>query len=250
MKTSEQIDKISAALAKAQGVMENPIKNRTAKIQTKSGKEYSYNYADLPVCVDTVRKVLSDNELAAVAMTSDDGKQPILTMRLIHSSGQWFESSIILFGSNEKEIAACHTYYRRYLFMGLTGIAGDEDTDGPMEGFYEDRNKNNNSKNMYPEKTRQNNKPINEPPKPKVESKPNVKGFTLTPVMQAEIKVLAEKIGMNKDTFLPLLKEITKKESSEYWTEEDYKAVMGELKRRLDPEYALDQAMLNMPDRL
>lgn len=143
MKTSEQIEKLAEALSKAQGQMENPEKNRKATIkgETKTGKpfEYSYNYADLPATIDAARKALSENGLSHFATLHENGEDVIMTMRLMHSSGQWIESGLSLTGSDDKTLAASQTFCRRYLFMALTGIAGDEDTDGPMEGQYRDR---------------------------------------------------------------------------------------------------------------
>lgn len=55
-------------------------------------------------------------------------------MRLLHSSGQWIESSLALPATSDpKALAANLTYSRRYLFVALVGVAGDDDLDGEPE---------------------------------------------------------------------------------------------------------------------
>lgn len=134
MKTSESIAELSAALAKAQAQLKNPEKNRTAKIPTKSGGSYQYHYADLPSTYDAVRKALSENGLSHASGTTRETSETILSMRLMHASGEWIESSLPLPASHDpKALAANLTYFRRYLFIALVGIAGDDDVDGEPE---------------------------------------------------------------------------------------------------------------------
>jgi hypothetical protein len=131
MKCSDQIDKISEALAKAQGAMRNPEKNQTAEIVMKSGGQYSYRYADLPSIYDCARQALSENGLAhasTIEHTAELGMH--LCMRLIHSSGQWYESVYPLPNDgDDKTLAGKITYGRRYLFTALTGLAAEDDLD-------------------------------------------------------------------------------------------------------------------------
>lgn len=135
MRTSTEIDKLADALAKAQGEMKNPEKNKTAKIPTKSGSSYQYNYADLPAVFDAAKESLAKNGLAHIATIDELDKSLVLVMRLAHSSGQWIESVYPLpNGGDDKALAASITYGRRYLFTALTGIAADEDTDSQPEG--------------------------------------------------------------------------------------------------------------------
>lgn len=143
MKTSEQVNELFTALAKAQGEMKNPEKNKTATIPTKAGGSYSYNYADLPVTYDVAREALSKNGLSHFAATSMVDGCLVLQMRVAHSSGQWVESEVALPDSGDpKSLAANLTYFRRYLFTAIVGLAADEDTDSDPENDsakYQDR---------------------------------------------------------------------------------------------------------------
>ena len=59
---SESIKELATALAKVQAGIKPVKKDKTAKIPTKSGGSYSYNYADLSSVWDTCRDPLSSNE--------------------------------------------------------------------------------------------------------------------------------------------------------------------------------------------
>jgi hypothetical protein len=145
MKTSEQINEIAAALSKAQGEIRNPEKNKTVekKGTSKAGKPYDYSfmYADLPSTYDKNREVLAKYNLCHIAATEVFEKYTLLSSRLIHSSGQWFESSLPVPDGGPEDIAGDLTFYRRYLYNGLIGIAGEDDLDD---------NQRNKTKNHSP----------------------------------------------------------------------------------------------------
>lgn len=134
MRTSTEINLISEALAKAQGELKNPEKNQTAKIPTKTGGSYSYNYADLPHTLDTIRGPLAKHGLSHTAGLESHAGGLILFVRLMHVSGQWIESDVgFPSGNDPKLLAANITYFRRYLLTALVGIAADDDLDSEPE---------------------------------------------------------------------------------------------------------------------
>jgi hypothetical protein len=119
MKTSEQISELAAALAKAQGMMDNAVMNRI-------NPHFKSKYADLAAIFDAARKPLSANGLAIV-QTIGDG---VLHTRLLHTSGQWIASEHPLpMSGRPQEIGSALTYARRYSLSALIGIAADEDDD-------------------------------------------------------------------------------------------------------------------------
>ena len=119
MNTSEQISELAAALAAAQGMMQNAIMNRT-------NPHFKTKYADLSSVLNAARKPLSANGLAIV-QTIGDG---ILHTRLLHTSGQWIASEHPLpMSGKPQEIGSALTYARRYSLSALIGIAADEDDD-------------------------------------------------------------------------------------------------------------------------
>lgn len=124
MKTSEQIGEIAAALAKAQGQIQ------AAKADSEN-PHYKSKYADLASVWDACRVPLSTNALSiAQVVERDDVKLNIVT-RLMHSSGQWIESTLplILQRQDMQSLGASITYGRRFGLAAMCGIA-QEDDDG------------------------------------------------------------------------------------------------------------------------
>ena len=236
MRTSSNTNEIAAALAKAQGEIKIAIKD-------SNNPFFKSKYADLVTIVKASRDALSKNALAVIQGLSAKDQDWILETRLEHSSGQWYETDFPIYikEKTSQAIGSAVTYGKRYSLAAIIGVVSDdEDDDGETAVG---RGKIYSKPHI--------NTPVNTPGMPvkKEEPKPNVKGFAMSAVQKAEIKILAEHAGMMKDTFLPFLREVTGKESSEYWTESDYNKAVKALKDHLDPEKALDIAMLNMPDR-
>jgi hypothetical protein len=132
MRTSETINELATALAKAHGEMKNPVKNKTVTVKPRdSGREYKFSYAELPAVLDAITPALTANGLAIVQamITMTDGLH--LTTRLLHASGQWIESCCPLVAdlSRPQTIGSALTYLRRYSITALLNIASDEDDD-------------------------------------------------------------------------------------------------------------------------
>jgi len=131
---SEQVDKLMAALAKAQASMENPIKNKQVDIPLKTGGKKKYQYADLASIRDHARKALGENGLCIVHQTVPDMGGLSLKSTLFHESGQWTASLWPLnSGVGPQELGIQLTYGRRYNTTGLLHLAAEDDTDGDAE---------------------------------------------------------------------------------------------------------------------
>lgn len=133
-----EFDKIAAALAKAQARMTNPPKTKTAKVYRSKDKgggfSHSYQYADLADVLDHVRGPLAENGLAIIQIVTPG----MLITRLVHESGQWFESNYPLpqTAIDPQAMGSAITYARRYSICPLLGIAGetDDDAEKAMDG--------------------------------------------------------------------------------------------------------------------
>lgn len=126
--TSDSIQEIGTALAKAQGEMEN---------LEKSGKNPAFKneggarpYSTLSNVLDEVRPKLSKHGIAIlqVPTNGDDGSVGIVT-RLIHSSGQWMEGTLFVKPAQftAQGVGSVLTYLRRYTLMAMAGVAPDDD---------------------------------------------------------------------------------------------------------------------------
>jgi hypothetical protein len=130
MNTSESINEIATALAKAQGEIRNPHKS-------KDNPHFRSKYADIADGLEIARPVLSKHGLAIIQATEllDDGFV-VMRTRLIHTSGQFVEG-LYPVGRLTKhtELGAGMTYAKRQSLFALIGIAGDtDDMDGADTG--------------------------------------------------------------------------------------------------------------------
>ena len=183
MKTSEQIDAISAALAKAQGEIANPTKG-------SENPHFRSHYADLSAGINAVRDCLSANGIAYVQATRLDGGVLMLDTRLAHSGGQWIESEFPVCSFPEKPqiVGSALTYARRYALFALAGIAGEDD-DG-------------NAANAAETPVRQRQTPPKPPEMPAEELKARMLGAIQAAKTPAELEKLSARVAEN-ETRLP-----------------------------------------------
>lgn len=117
---SDDIGKLAAALAIAQGEMEGAKK-------TAKNPFFKSNYADLQSVWDAVRAPLSKNGLCIIQTV--EGSELVTT--LCHSSGQWIRGALVMTPQKKdpQGIGSAITYARRYSVEAICGI-GREDDDG------------------------------------------------------------------------------------------------------------------------
>ena len=127
MNTSDQINEIAAALAKAQTQIEHAAKDR-------QNPAFRQSYATLAAVDDAARPHLAANGIAVVsAPTYDDARKVVsVETRLIHSSGQWLGTSCSapVAKADAQGIGSAITYLRRYTLSALAGVAPGDDDDG------------------------------------------------------------------------------------------------------------------------
>lgn len=126
---SEQIDLISAALAKAQGEMDHAAKGR-------QNPHLRNRYSTLADVLDACRDPLAKAGIAVIQQPHLDGDVVTVRTTLAHSSGQWFACELSApIGDNKgvtraQAIGSVITYLRRYGLSALAVIASDDDDDG------------------------------------------------------------------------------------------------------------------------
>lgn len=122
VKTSENINELAAALAKAQAEMKNARLN-------KVNPHFKSRYADLAEIRDTVTPALAKNGIAVVngMDTAENGIQVVT--RLIHASGQWVESRFPIAYDKPQTMGSAITYGKRYNLSAIVNIAADDDDD-------------------------------------------------------------------------------------------------------------------------
>lgn len=127
MKKSESIIELAKALAKFQGEVKQPKKD-------KSNPFFKSTYVDLAGVVDAITETSSKNGLSFMqhALTGDNGEVGVITI-VLHESGEYIESSPIFakpMKPGPQEVGSVLTYLKRYSLASAFGITSEVDDDG------------------------------------------------------------------------------------------------------------------------
>jgi hypothetical protein len=130
MNRSDNINELTAALAKAQGEIKGAVKDAT-------NPHFRSSYADLQSVWDAIREPLSKNALCVMQFpsTSPDGEIIVETM-LSHDSGQWVSSELRMHPAQDtpQAFGSAITYARRYALQAVAGVAPMDDDGEAAEG--------------------------------------------------------------------------------------------------------------------
>jgi len=121
---SKNIGQLALALSKAQGEF-------SAAIKDKKNPFFKSNFADLSSVIEASRDALVRNEIAVMQFPSGNEMRTYLTTKIVHSSGEWLESTIACVPQKQdiQSIGGTLTYLRRYSLASILGIT-QEDDDG------------------------------------------------------------------------------------------------------------------------
>jgi hypothetical protein len=121
MQRSEELNELFAALAIAQGQIEDAAKSRKNDF-------YKSSYADLSSVRFAIRQPLADNGLSISQWDSVvPGGVEVLTV-LGHKSGQWMSGTLFMPVKHEPHpIGSGISYARRYSLMSIMNLAADDD---------------------------------------------------------------------------------------------------------------------------
>lgn len=121
---------LAEALVAFQAEMPTVHKGKTAKVETKTGPGYRYTYADLADIMAAAAPILTKHGLSFSARPHlvEQGAYELVGM-LRHTSGEYDEGALPIYGRTPQELGSSLTYARRYLLGCLTGIVTDDDDD-------------------------------------------------------------------------------------------------------------------------
>jgi hypothetical protein len=128
MNTEHANAALFAALALAQGEIENASKN---KVNGAFSKNNTPSYADLAEVLNTVRPVFAKHGLSLLQFPQFDGSRASVVTMVAHKAGGFItaEASCVPAKSDAQGIGSATTYLRRYSAAAAAGIA-QEDDDG------------------------------------------------------------------------------------------------------------------------
>jgi ERF superfamily len=129
MQSSAEINELASALAKAQGSI-------TGALKDSANPFFKSKYADLASCWDACRTALSMSGLAVVQCPMTDPTGTYLVTILMHSSGQWIQSSLQVQCKDDsaQAMGSGLTYARRYALAAMVGIAQIDDDGNSASG--------------------------------------------------------------------------------------------------------------------
>jgi len=125
MKSSAEINELTAALVEAQSNCEAPPLDGTGQFSNKYSKLASVRKAILPH--------FHKEGLAVVQVPGACERGPTLTTILLHKSGQFFEYEPMFVPvprADAQAYASGITYMRRISLLAIAGVVGEEDDDG------------------------------------------------------------------------------------------------------------------------
>ena len=123
MEMSDNIADLSAALSKAQMIMEGAVKG-------KVNPAFKSRYADLASVWDACREPLASNGLSVIQMPGPvENGQMSLTTQINHSSGQWVRETmtIPLSKVDAQGYGSATSYARRYALAAFVGVSPEDD---------------------------------------------------------------------------------------------------------------------------
>ena len=127
----DQNGALYAALAKAQGEMSNPIKNREVTVKSDKGS-YKFAYATLDSILDIVRAPLSKNGLSMTQTLERREDGMVMCLRLFHAGGAHISTCMPIDSgrvARMQELGSVMTFARRYQVASFFGLAAEEDDD-------------------------------------------------------------------------------------------------------------------------
>lgn len=123
---------LAAALVAALADLKVVETAKTAKIEMKSGGNFTYQYADIADVVKLTRPVLAGHGLVALTPVHDHGDGLACTVILLHTSGERLDLGPLPFphGRDAQATGSMITYHRRYALVAALGMAAGDDDDG------------------------------------------------------------------------------------------------------------------------
>ena len=129
MQTSEQINELAAALAKATLEFKPILRNKTVQVRMKTGGSYTFAYAPMETILEATKPALAKHGISALQNLRDG----CLVTLLVHSSGQFMELAPVHIPQTDgspQALGSILTYCSRYSYKTALNLATDDDDDG------------------------------------------------------------------------------------------------------------------------
>jgi hypothetical protein len=125
--------RFNTAMARAQCEFKPVAKSKTAVVKSDKGS-FTYKYADLADILEMALPILAKHGLSLRQPMRRISGATFLITEIHHESGEWIgdDGFPIPMGGSPQAIGSALTYFRRYGFCNMAGIAPDADEDGQL----------------------------------------------------------------------------------------------------------------------
>lgn len=128
------MESLNKALAQFHAMGVSVTKNARGQVTQSAG----YSYADLPHVIETIRPLLTQCGLIVTQRTAVNGEDVILITQLIHvETGESIQSDLPIYMDEKPQAFGSRlTYYRRYAYLTILGIAPEDDDGATAQTGY------------------------------------------------------------------------------------------------------------------
>jgi hypothetical protein len=134
MQTSDSIKNLAASLLLAQAEFTGVLKDKT-------NPHFKSKYADLQAAISATEEPLRKHGLLVIQTPQGcvATQSATVVTRLLHSSGEWIQDSLEMPAGNTNRfdaqtVGSAITYARRYSYLGILGIAPEDDDGNVASG--------------------------------------------------------------------------------------------------------------------
>jgi hypothetical protein len=125
---------VYAAILEVQKAVGTLPKDKTARVQTKAGGEYTYSYSALDTIVEAIRELLGEHGLVWTSKPAGTHEAPTLSYKLVCvTDGSSEAGEMPLYVGQDptpQAMGSAITYARRYALVSVLNLVADDDDDG------------------------------------------------------------------------------------------------------------------------
>ncbi len=190
---SANLGDLATALAKAQAEIKTASKN-------SNNPHYGSTYANLASVWDACREPLTKNGLSVVQQPVGDGDKIGVTTILLHSSGQYMQSTVTTTPDRKGPQAAgsCISYLRRYSLAAIVSVCPDDDDDAEAATDHRTPPQSARATLARPANDNGSARRAGPPPAPDGKTPPSSSGKSVLSQWRA-FSALREKMGVTED---------------------------------------------------
>jgi len=140
MEDRQAAQEFNAAFGRFQDQCPTIVKNKTAKIATKSGASFGYRYADLEQVAKLLREPLRDNGLSYSFDTEQGERSIVVTCQVRHIGGHCEQSTVTIpidtgaRMSMAQTVGSAMMYAKRNALINALGLTACDDADDDGAG--------------------------------------------------------------------------------------------------------------------